>query len=131
MEFWQTIITALIPSGLVSLVSLLTLINQRKKDRTDNAEKIQAMTMKLIEPLQERIQDMQAENEEERDRRKHVEKRLELVEQNFKLAVDYVDILKSGVTKLVSQLQQHDIIPVWIPPAMPKFKDTGELKAHK
>jgi len=60
-----------------------------------------------------------------------LEVRMVIVEHNFRIAMDYVQTLLDGIDRLVHQLKASNLTPVWTPPALPKLRDTGELKRPK
>lgn len=133
MEFnWTSIIIAVIAAG----PGLLALIGQRRKDKRDdeassieNAGKVTAQALTLIQPLNTRITELEQQviklREEAIDRDKKIEEQNDKIEQqddiirkqNIRLEKNDKQIkeLLAGIKKLIDQIIRLGHVPDWKP----------------
>jgi hypothetical protein len=79
---------------VVAIGGVITAIATRRKTAAEASEVITDSAMKLLEPLNKRIAALEKQTE-------HQEKEIQA--------------LRRGVTKLIQQLRENHIDPVWIP----------------
>lgn len=117
---WATLImsaAALITAGISIWKARTTMPAEVDKLRADTATQYS----NLARQAADRVLEMN-------NRYETLEDRLDILEHNFKLAMDYVQVLLDGIDRLIHQLKANNLTPVWTPPDKPKLKDTGELK---
>jgi hypothetical protein len=115
MTFWQTILITLVAGVLASIPSAMMFIGGKKREaatakktEADYADQIIKTAMVLITPLEARIAVLEKELKMEQEYRKMLVKSYE----------NHVAYLLDGISKLIQQLVDNGIAPVWRPEKM-------------
>lgn len=128
---WTVIIVAVI--GAISGLGSLAL--QWRKSRlegsalnVENETKLSKAALDLLEPLQKRIDELEAAREREKTRMADLERRVAELECELRDERNIKDEIRAGAERLVHQVESLGGKPVYVPP---KRGGTGELKAAR
>ena len=98
-QFWGTVLVALASGGAVT--GLIQWAQNRQKTGAEAGSILVEGARALIEPLTERVEALEEENQ--KHERQHQENK------------ERIDHLEAGVKILTQQLEDHQITPAWRP----------------
>jgi len=108
---------AIIGAVITALISAFTVIYQTRKKQPEQA----ATTTDSIAEAARKVVEMQAQQLE------RMQERLDEVDEELAKLRNYIRLFRSGVRKLVKQVEECGVEPAWTPDELPSIEDREQL----
>ena len=111
METWIPVIVAI----LASSPGLYAVYQQRKKEHADTASIQVGVSLTLVQEMQDQLKELKTDYLAARTRIEELECRTEAQAAQIRMLQDEVNEWSEGASKLLRQIEDADMTPVWRP----------------